>query len=114
MPAFSEVTENQTRWKMYPDVYFTTAWISTTFNHSIPCTAKGEHVKIFVNIATTYGKCQDFNDTHFQYFPSSKGFPLVDILWSNDCTKMPCEVSAPSRKLFPSILSFVTLSPPNP
>lgn len=76
MPAFSEVTGNQTRWKIYPDVYFTTARISTTFNHSIPCTEKGEYVKYFGKHSTTHGKCQDFYDT-FQCFPSSKGFPLV-------------------------------------
>lgn len=96
-----------------PCVYFTTAWINTIFNHSIPCTGKGEYGKVFVNIATTHGKCQDFNDTHFQNFPSSECFPLVDILWSNGRSKMPSEVSAPSMKLFSGIpcLDFIT---PNP
>lgn len=47
MPAFSKVTEDPTRWKIYPDEYFTTARISTTFNQSIPCTEKGEYVKYF-------------------------------------------------------------------
>lgn len=76
-----------------------------------PALERGNTWSFLVNTATTHGKCQDFNDTHFQYFPSSKGFPLVDILWSNDCSKMPCELSAPSIKLFSGILSLDFITP---
>lgn len=75
LPAFSEITESQ------PDGKFTL--MCTLPQHGsvlplitvFPALKKGNTSSIFVNIATTNGKCQDFNDTHFPVLSIFKGLP---------------------------------------